>query len=223
MQKAGQLRNILIVWSLYRNLAWRGMEFPAMGIILCRLPSVRKVFLKERLEKCPAFIRWLYAMLAVFMGWVLFAFDDMQAGLLYFRQLFGAAGLSLVNERTLYILFTNLILMAHATAIGATSLPIAFCRGAYTEKSLPILEPIFVAAVLLVSTAFLVNAGYNPFLYFQILGRGKHYAQRNNDGIGFYNPSGFTVRLKRRHAPEGILGGGEPVSGAETGFHDRIV
>ena len=74
--------------------------------------------------------------------------------------------LSLVNERTLYILFTNLILMA-AAAIGATSLPIAFCREHIQKKSLPILEPIFVAAVLLVSTAFLVNAGYNPFLYFR--------------------------------------------------------
>ena len=165
-KKAGQLRNILIVWLLTGIWHGAGWNFLLWGLYFAAFLLLEKFFLKERLEKCPAFIRWLYAMLAVFMGWVLFAFDDMQAGLLYFRQLFGAAGLSLVNERTLYILFTNLILMA-AAAIGATSLPIAFCREHIQKKSLPILEPIFVAAVLLVSTAFLVNAGYNPFLYFR--------------------------------------------------------
>ena len=165
-KKAGQLRNILIVWLLTGIWHGAGWNFLLWGLYFAAFLLLEKFFLKERLEKCPAFIRWLYAMLAVFMGWVLFAFDDMQAGLLYFRQLFGAAGLSLVNERTLYILFTNLILMAVA-AIGATSLPIAFCREHIQKKSLPILEPIFVAAVLLVSTAFLVNAGYNPFLYFR--------------------------------------------------------
>lgn len=165
-KKAGQLRNILIVWLLTGIWHGAGWNFLLWGLYFAAFLLLEKFFLKERLEKCTAFIRWLYAMLAVFMGWVLFAFDDMQAGLLYFRQLFGAAGLSLVNERTLYILFTNLILMA-AAAIGATSLPIAFCREHIQKKSLPILEPIFVAAVLLVSTAFLVNAGYNPFLYFR--------------------------------------------------------
>ena len=161
-----QLRNILIVWLLTGIWHGAGWNFLLWGLYFAFFLLLEKFLLKDLLDRCPSFIRWFYAMMAVFMGWVLFAFDDMQAGILYFRQLFGMAGLETINERTLYILITNLILMA-AAAIGATSLPKAFCREHIQRKSLSILEPVFVVAVLLVSVAFLVNAGYNPFLYFR--------------------------------------------------------
>lgn len=161
-----QFRNILIVWLL--TGIWHGAEwnFLLWGLYFAALLLAEKFFLHHLLEKCPVFVRWFYAMTAVFLGWVLFAFDDMQAGILYFRQLFGAAGLSFINERTLYIFFTNLILLA-AAVIGATSLPVSFCREYIQERSRIILEPLFVLSVLLVSVAFLVNSGYNPFLYFR--------------------------------------------------------
>lgn len=161
-----QFRNILIVWLLTGIWHGAGWNFLLWGLYFAILLLAEKFFLHGLLEKCPSFIRWLYAMFAVYMGWVLFAFDDMGQGILYFRQLFGAAGISAVNTRTFYLFFTNLLLMA-AAAIGATSLPASFCREHVREKTLFILEPLFVCAVLLLSTAYLVNAGYNPFLYFR--------------------------------------------------------
>ena len=53
MQKSRTASQYPDCLAAYRNLAWRGMEFPAMGIILCRLPSVRKVFLKRETGKVP--------------------------------------------------------------------------------------------------------------------------------------------------------------------------
>lgn len=164
--RALQFRNILIVWLLTGIWHGAGWNFLLWGLYFAALLLAEKFFLLGLLEKCPSFIRWLYAMFAVYMGWVLFAFDDMGQGILYFRQLFGAAGISAVNTRTFYLFFTNLLLMA-AAAIGATSLPASFCREHVQEKTLFILEPLFVCTVLLLSTAYLVNAGYNPFLYFR--------------------------------------------------------
>ena len=164
--RALQFRNILIVWLLTGIWHGAGWNFLLWGLYFAVLLLAEKFFLHSLLEKCPSFIRWFYAMFAVYMGWVLFAFDDMEQGILYFRQLFGAAGISAVNTRTFYLFFTNLLLMA-AAAVGATSLPASFCREHAQEKTLFILEPLFVCAVLLLSTAYLVNAGYNPFLYFR--------------------------------------------------------
>ncbi|MGI5898888.1 MAG: hypothetical protein ACOX8S_03080 [Christensenellales bacterium] len=35
------------------------------------------------------------------------------------------------------------------------------------QRLLPYMEPVFLAALLLLSTAFLVDGSYNPFLYFR--------------------------------------------------------
>lgn len=164
--KTAQLRNILIVWLLTGIWHGAGWNFLLWGLYFAALLIAEKFFLHALLERCPPFIGWLYAILAVFLGWVLFAFDDIQAGLLYLRQLFGMGGLSLFNRRTLYIFFTNLILLA-VSVIGATSLPASFYNEYVQEKSRRILEPLFVLTMLFLSTAYLVNAGYNPFLYFR--------------------------------------------------------
>ena len=96
------------------------------------------------------------------LGWVLFAFEDMGQGFQYLLQMTGAAGLSLCNERTIFLLSGNLVLLA-ACALGSTPLP-ARAAGRWKDR---VPEPLFLGLVLLLSVAYLVNATYNPFLYFR--------------------------------------------------------
>ncbi len=71
------------------------------------------------LKKLPSLLQCTYAFLLVLLGWVLFAFEDMGQGFQYLLQMTGAAGLSLCNERTIFLLSGNLVLLA-ACALGST-------------------------------------------------------------------------------------------------------
>lgn len=164
--RAKQVRNILVVWLLTGIWHGAGFNFLFWGLWFAILLLAEKRFLLRFLERLPAAVQWLYAMMAVLLGWVLFSIDSLADAALYLKQMFGAGGLPFVNERTLYLLCTNLLLFA-AAVIGSGPLPAAFIREHVQPSSRAILEPVFVTAVFFLSVSFLVSAGYNPFLYFR--------------------------------------------------------
>ncbi|MDO4439278.1 MAG: MBOAT family O-acyltransferase [Eubacteriales bacterium] len=167
--KAKHLRNILIVWLL--TGIWHGASFNFLfwGLYFGILLLIEKFLLKNILDKLPTFVCHIYACVLVMLGWVLFEFIDMSQAVGYMAQMFGLAGIPLNNDRTMFLILGNLVLLLFA-AIGST--PIPSRAGAYIMKlkngSLGIiLEPLFIFAVLILSVAYLVDATYNPFLYFR--------------------------------------------------------
>lgn len=162
---AAQVRNILIVWLLtgiWHGAAW---NYLLWGLYFGVLLLLEKFVLKRYLEKMPSVVRSVYAMILVFLGWVLFAHENMAEGLRYLTQMAGGGGISFASQRTWYLLVTNLPLFA-AALMGATPLPGTLC-GRLKGRGRETAEILFVAVVLVVSTAFLVDASYNPFLYFR--------------------------------------------------------
>lgn len=167
--KVSQIRNIMIVWLLTGIWHGAGFNFLLWGLYFGCILLVEKLLLKKYLEKLPSVLQSVYALLLVFLGWVLFAFDDMGQGQLYLSQMFGfgeSKSLMFLNDRTIYMFYTNFILIVTAI-LGATSLPARLYKKKAGARERAILEPIFTMIVLLLSVAFLVNAGYNPFLYFR--------------------------------------------------------
>lgn len=77
---AVQIRNIAVVWLL--TGIWHGASwnFALWGIFYGVLLICEKLFLLKLLEKAPAFVGRIYTILAVMLGWVLFAFDDLGKG-----------------------------------------------------------------------------------------------------------------------------------------------
>ncbi|MEG0565037.1 MAG: MBOAT family protein, partial [Hungatella sp.] len=110
----------------------------------------------------------------VFLGWVLFAHDDLAAGLTYYKQMFGLGQLALFSTRTGYLLLSYLPLLA-MSVIGSTGGPKCMAEKLlYREKSgaevstVSVIVRMFgMALLLLLVVAYLVDAGYNPFLYFR--------------------------------------------------------
>ena len=111
-----------------------------------------------------------YALFLILIGWVLFAFDDLSAGIAYLGALFGAGG-SLLSNDTIYLFYTNLILLV-ILCIASAGVPQRL-RNLYGRLAVKqplaasLLGSVGAAAVLLLSTAYLVDASYNPFLYFR--------------------------------------------------------
>ena len=166
--KARQLLNILIVWlatGLWHGAAW---NFVLWGLLFAVLLTAEKLWLLPFLKKN----RWfghIYVLLFVLFGFVLFDASSVTEALKTFKDLFGA-GLPPVSQEALYLLRSNAVLLILA-AVGATSLPKKLAEAAGRSKTgagvLGVLEPLALAALLAVCTAFLVDGSFNPFLYFR--------------------------------------------------------
>lgn len=165
-----QIRNIAIVWLL--TGVWHGASwnFIVWGAYFGLLLVIEKFILLKWLNKLPAFVSHIYALLFVWIGWVIFAFDDLSVGINYLKSMFGLNGLSFTNDQTLYLLL-NYAVMLLILIFSCTHFPkkIAISLfGNYGEKRVTgIAQGIFIVGVFIISVAYLVDASYNPFLYFR--------------------------------------------------------
>ena len=164
-----QLVNIAVVWLL--TGIWHGASwnFLAWGAYYCVLLIVEKLFLLKVLEKLPAFVSHIYTLFCVTIGWVLFAFDSFDKGLAYLGQLFGAGGIPLANNISVFAALSHLVLLV-LLVLGATPWPARWCRAVMGKVSVIPATAMSNAALVLIfllSVAYLVDSSYNPFLYFR--------------------------------------------------------
>ena len=166
---AGLIRNTMIVWLL--TGIWHGADwnFFLWGLYYGVLLLLEKLVLKKYLERLPAWIQHVYCMFFVMIGWYIFVYD--QAGFGMFRAMFGISGAGILNSETIYLLYNNVVLLL-LLILGSTRLPkkaaIRIMDGLKDHDwSCIILRGVFYVLVFMLSTAYLVDASYNPFLYFR--------------------------------------------------------
>lgn len=160
---AKQIRNIMIVWLLTGIWHGAGWNFLLWGLYFGILLLLEKLVLKPVLERLPKWLQNVYTMVLVLFGWVLFAHEDMAAGLAYFRQMLGMDSIAWFSQRTAYLLVSWLPLFV-ICGVGSTSLP----KRLTEEYHVPMAVRMAVlAGLFLLITAYLVDASYNPFLYFR--------------------------------------------------------
>lgn len=166
-----QLRNILIVWAL--TGFWHGASFNFLfwGLYYGVLLIIEKSFLLKKLEKLPKLLSRTITFLLACFGWVIFALTDSTQIFSYFGALFGVHGNAFFDTTTLYYLYNHILLFI-VLFIGSTPLPKRLA-----EKLLKRLEQknwlcellrcVVLCALLIICVAYLVDASYNPFLYFR--------------------------------------------------------
>ena len=166
-----QVRNILVVWLL--TGIWHGASwnFVMWGVYYGLLLLIEKFVLGRFLEKLPGVIRILYSMFFVMIGWVIFAFDDLKKGFSYIGALFGGHGQALFNQESIYLLYNNGVLLV-LLILGATMLPKLTAEkwlGCLKNRQwvCVLLKSVFYVGIFIISVAYLVDATYNPFLYFR--------------------------------------------------------
>lgn len=162
-----QIVNLAIVWfltGLWHGAAW---NFVLWGLYYGVLLVMEKLVLQR--IKLPAVLGHIYTMFFVMVGWAIFSYMDMADGTGYLLTMFGMAGAGLGNTTTIYLLLSNGIMLLIGI-VGATSLVGRLLGNRLLPENTvrrQIAAGIFVAAVMLLSVAMLVNASYNPFLYFR--------------------------------------------------------
>ena len=158
-----QILNLLIVWGL--TGLWHGASwnFLLWGLYYGILLIIEKVILLRVLEKLPNFLRHVYAIVIVLMGWALFYFvDTAQLGAFFVRAFsFTATGTDGINTILGYLPLM-LVSVVAATPLGA------WLWRKVRAKTWANYAGIAVAAVLmLLCVTALVSQSYNPFIYFR--------------------------------------------------------
>ncbi len=160
--------NIFIVWFL--TGLWHGatINFTLWGLYFCFFLIMEKMWLLKFLDKIPRVFSHIYALVVVYFGWLLFAWEDIHGHRVYMKAMLGMAGAGVVNKESLYLLVSNALLMV-IMAIGCTSLPKYLAKKVTKKDGIgaSLCMSVYVAVILLLSIAYLVNGTYNPFLYFR--------------------------------------------------------
>ena len=155
--------NILTVWmltGLWHGAAWNfvlwGLFFGVMLMIEKWVPA---------LQKLPRFLRHGYVLLAVIFSFVLFNAESLSQAVSDLAGLFGI-GVGLLSPAAVYYLKSYAVLFGLGI-VGST--PLVKQTAAKLGKTKPgaILEPVVLALLLLVCTAYLVDGSFSPFLYFR--------------------------------------------------------
>lgn len=161
-------RNLFIVWGatgLWHGASW---NFILWGLYFGIILAFEKAIGLTLLKKLPTFIQHMYLLFIVLMSWVLFVSEDMAFGRHYFMTMFGRG--ALWDETFIYHLYTHAFLFIIAT-IAATPLWRFIDQKLFPNQHAHFMRNVFqyiwLIAILVLSTAYLVDESFNPFLYFR--------------------------------------------------------
>lgn len=162
------IRNIFIVWmltGLWHGASW---NFIVWGLYYGVILFIEKNILNRFSERIPKFMKHVYTMVLVMIGWVIFGSENLSYAIKYISVMFGISGNFLIDATGLYYLYTNLILFIIlflcSTPVVSKMLKRIIKKRKY--KGLIIAASINLGAIIL-SIAYLINETYNPFLYFR--------------------------------------------------------
>ena len=163
------LRNIFVVWlltGLWHGAAW---NFVLWGLFFAVFLTAEKLWYGKALARTHV-LKHVYVLLLVVVSFVLFDAGSVQEAVSTVGALFGAADISAVNAISLYYLRSFAVVFL-VGIVGATPLPKRAVETLAATRAgaviVDVLEPLALAAVLAVSTGYLVDGSFNPFLYFR--------------------------------------------------------
>ena len=162
VSKGRHYLNILIVWGLtglWHGGAW---NFVIWGLYFAVLLLIEKMWLLKYLQRSRVW-KHMYLLLAVILGFVLFDAASMTQVLKNVTAMFGFGNIPIISAEAIYYLKSYMILFV-AGMIGATPLMKKIVQKYEIFKYI---ESVVLLGLLIVSTAFLVDGSFNPFLYFR--------------------------------------------------------
>ena len=158
--------NIFVVWALTGLWHGAGWNFVLWGLYFGILLVAEKFLFKKALEKTPSVIRHIYVIVAVIISFVIFNADSFGMIKNDLGALFGTSGLPFISAETVYYFKSYTVVFAVAL-FGATPLCKKLCEKIEGKKGGGIITAISICVILIVSTAYLVDGSFNPFLYFR--------------------------------------------------------
>lgn len=160
VSKIKWIRNIMVVWIL--TGLWHGAEwnFIIWGIYFGILLIIEKLFLLKKTEKIPKFLKVIYRLFLVMISFIIFNGNEIIENI---KGLFGIGNISVISKESIYYLKSYFIVILIGI-IGATPIMKNIVKKEKIKKITNILEPF---SILLLSTSYIIDGSFNPFLYFR--------------------------------------------------------
>ena len=157
------IRNILIVWILtgfWHGASW---NFIFWGLYYGILLLLEKFVLKKYIDKLPDFLKHTYTIILVFIGWMIFAFDDSKYLFGFIKAL---TSNKFVDSVFLYYFKNYFLILVIATVFSLPVYPKV--KEKMNNTIFTSLLSISIYVILFIITlSYLVSDTYNPFLYFR--------------------------------------------------------
>lgn len=163
VSKIKWIRNIMVVWIL--TGLWHGAEwnFIIWGIYFGILLIIEKLFLLKKTEKIPKFLKVIYTLFFVMISFIIFNGNEIIENI---KGLFGIGNISVISKESIYYLKSYFIVILIGI-IGATPIMKNIVKKEKIKKFTNILELIYLFSILLLSTSYIIDGSFNPFLYFR--------------------------------------------------------
>lgn len=169
LKPARHIFNLLVVWFITGMWHGTSYNFILWGVYYGVLIILEKYIYGKYLEKSHVISRIYFFFVTVF-GFIIFDTENLSQVFSKFGELFGVGTTALYDTSSLFYvssyLFTLVIALVCAMPIGK-KLWAKLCE---KEKSRAVFTCLGYAAcfaMLIVSTAYLIDGSYNPFLYFR--------------------------------------------------------
>ena len=160
---AKTLRNLLIVWfctGFWHGASW---NFVLWGLYFGLWLILERFVFRDLLARTPVWVKRAYTLAVVFVGWGVFAMEDLGVCGRYLAVCFGGGPLWSAPDGYRLRSWALILLLL---ALGSTTLAADLWKK-IPERGRKVLAPVLMALGLVVSTAYLVDGSYNPFLYFR--------------------------------------------------------
>ena len=163
-----QVRNLFIVW--FTTGLWHGAStnFVVWGLYFGVILFIEKIYLKDLLKKIPSIFSHIYTLIIVMIGWVIFDMNTLTDSGHYIKIVFGFGNNIFIDNLAKYILTNNFIILLIGLICSTKLIKIYMnkIKSTFRENDVFLITAINLL-ILIISTAYLVGASYNPFLYFR--------------------------------------------------------
>lgn len=166
VSKIKWFRNLIIVWmltGLWHGAAW---NFVIWGVYFGILLIIEKIILEKLLKKAPKILARIYTLLIVMISFIIFKGDNVTNILQNIGGLLGINNISLVSKESLYYLKSYFIIIV-ISIIGCTPILRNIASMKKVHKFINFIEPIFLFFILMISTSYIIDGSFSPFLYFR--------------------------------------------------------
>ena len=160
--------NIFVVWmatGIWHGSAW---NFVLWGVFYGVILIIEKLFLAKYLQKLPNILQHIYLLIITLVGFTIFTFDNMSVLIEYLKVMFVLNGNVFIDNSFMYYLSTHIVLFIIGIVCSTPLLKNIYEKGIQNKNK--IIEYGYLMCLVIiffVSIAYLVDASYNPFLYFR--------------------------------------------------------
>ncbi|MBQ8219402.1 MAG: MBOAT family protein, partial [Bacilli bacterium] len=161
-------RNIFIVWTLTGFWHGANWNFIIWGLYFGIILVIEKMFLLKYLNKTKI-LKYIYSIFLILIGFLIFNSNSILDITNSIKNMFYVNKIALINKETIYYLKSYLTILIISIILATPFIKNIINKLNNTKFKIIIslLEPITYIILLILSTSFLIDASFNPFLYFR--------------------------------------------------------